>query len=125
MNDPLCTETETTSQPSTTISSDDFVLNHTKCALFLCLLHLSHADEKRIMNSNKYIYLIYKCHKCPMYAFGLLETLVQSNVLLTDRKAHELIWNRTVNYRGEVDSNFSNDLNIEHPNKLFKDDLVE
>ena len=127
MNDPLYTEIETTSQPSSTISSDDFVLNHTKCALFLCLLHLNHADAiklgdgKRIMNSNKHIYLIYKCHKCPKYAFGLLETLVQSSVLLTDRKAHELIWNRTVNYRGEVDSNFPNDLDIEHQNKLFKE----
>ena len=78
-------------------------------------------DGKRMMNSNKHLYLLYKCHSCPKYAYGLLETLIQSNVLLSERKAYELTWIRTVNHRGEVDTNHPNDLDIEHQNKIFKD----
>ena len=66
------------------------------------------------MNSNKHLYLLYKCNNRSKYAYGLLETPVQSYVLLSERKAYELTWNRTVNCRGAVDTNHPNDLDIEH-----------
>ena len=127
VSDPLYKEKEAANEVSTEAPAEDFVLNHTKCALLLCLLHLNHSnaiqmgDGSRIMNSNKHLYLLYKCHNCPKYAYGMLETLVQSNVLLSERKAYELTWNRTVNHRGAVDTNHPNDLDIEHQNKVFKD----
>ena len=127
VSDPLYRDTRTANDQSTEVRAEDFVLNNTKSALLLCLLHLNHSnaiqmgDGNRIMNSNKHLYLLYKCHNCPKYAYGLLETLVQSNVLLSERKAYELMWNRTVNPRGAVDSNHPNDLDIDHQNKIFKD----
>ena len=127
IDDPMYKEFETAIETSRDVSNTDFVLNHTKCALLLSLLHFNHAnaiqmgDGRRIMNSNKHLYLLYKCNNCPKYAYGLLETQVQSNVLLSERKAYELMWNRTVNHRGGVDTNHPNDLDIEHQNKSFKD----
>ena len=99
----------------------------TEALLLLSLLHFNHAnsiqmgDGLRIMNSNKHLYLLYKCHNCPKYAYGLLETQVQRNVLLSERNTYRVTWNKTVNHRGAVDTNHPNDLDIEHQNKSFKD----
>ena len=99
----------------------------TEALLLLSLLHFNHAnsiqmgDGLRIMNSNKHLYLLYKCHNCPKHAYGLLETQVQRNVLPSQRNTYRVTWNRTVNHRGAVDTNHPNDLDIEHQNKSFKD----
>ena len=130
VNDPLYTgtsvETRETSPPE---KENDGVLNYTRTALLLGLLRLNHTDAikmgdgQRIMNINMYLYLLYKINKFPKYAYGILETIAQSKVLLTERLAHRLIWNRTVNHRGKSDSNHPNDLDLEHQNKLFKDQI--
>ena len=52
----------------------------------------------------------------------MLETLLQTKVLLNPRLAYQLIWNRTVNHQGRIDTNHPNDLDLEHCNKVFKDD---
>ena len=115
-------------EPSET--ENDMVINYTKLTLALGLLRLNHndaiamGDGDRIMLVNQYLFFLYKHKKnnCPKYAFGMLETICQSKILLTPRLAHRLKWNRTVNHRGKKDTNHPNDLDIEHCNKIFKDE---
>ena len=115
------------------ISSDlpevhDYLLNHTKLSLALGLLRLNqmdairYGDGDRIMNINQVLYLFYKELGFPKYAYGMLETIAQSKVLLSERMTHCLVWNRTVNHRGDRDLNHPNDLDLEHCNKAFKED---
>ena len=71
-------------------TESDMVLNYTKLAVTLGLLRLNHndpiamGDVDRIMLVNQYLYLIYKHNNCPKYAFGILETIFQSKILLTE-----------------------------------------
>ena len=53
----------------------------------------------------------------------MLELQAQINIFLSPHDAYLLKWNRTVNERGEVDSNYQNDKNLEHQNKVFKSDV--
>ena len=108
--------------------SSDRVQNYSVVALTLDLLKLDHddaikmGDGDRILRLDPIMYLFYKTFNCTKYAYGMQETLLQSKVLLSDRLAHRLIWNRVVNHRGQKDSNHTNDLDIEHCNKTFKDE---
>lgn len=119
----LCNKLQQTSQ-----DQEDGILSYTKLTLTLSLLRLNHndaisyGDGKRIMLVNNFLLLLYKINNCPKYAFGILETVCQTKILLSERMAHRLIWNRTVNHRGLIDSNHPNDLDIEHCNKVFKDE---
>ena len=116
------------SELTSTDTSEDSVLNYTKVSLTLGLLKLNHddairmGDGERILRLNKVLYLFYKKFNCSKYAYGILETLLQTQVLLSERLAHRLIWNRTVNNSGKVDSNLPNDLDLEHCNRIFKDE---
>ena len=47
----------------------------------------------------------------------------QLNATLAPRLSHELVWNRTCNPRGGPGNNVELDLNLEHLNRIFKDDL--
>ena len=126
--DPLYDEASTATEKSENSSDDDLVLKYTKLSLTLGLLRLNHndaislGDGDRIMQVNQYLYLLYKRFGCPKYAFGILETICQSKILLSERLAQRLIWNRCVNYRGKVNTNHPNDLDLEHCNKIFKDE---
>ena len=119
-------QSETTKHHGTT--DEDHVLNYSKLSLTLGLLKLNHVDAirmgdgERIIRLDKVFYLFYKAFNCSKYAYGLLETMLQTKVLLSERLAHRLIWNRTVNNNGQLDSNLPNDLDIEHCNKVFKDE---
>ena len=107
---------------------EDRVRNYSQLILTLGLLRLDHndaihmGDGERIMVINQFLMMYYKACHCPKYAYGILETIAQTKVLLTERMAHRLIWNRTVNHRGEFSSNHPNDLDIEHCNKIFKEE---
>ena len=122
------TGTNGSQEPSTKTEEEDMILNYTKLALTLSLLRMNHndalemGDGERIMAVNLYLYLLYKTNKCPKYAYGLLETNCQARILLSPRMAHRLIWNRTVNHRGKKNSNHPNDLDLEHCNRVFKDE---
>ena len=130
VDDPLYNNSSA-EQSETTLPNDnkDRVLEYTKAAILLGLMRKNHSDAikmgdgQRIIDMNMYLCLLYKMNKCPKYAYGILETIAQSKVLLTPRLAHQLIWNRTVNHRGKPDTNHPNDLDIEHQNKLFKDQI--
>ena len=126
--DPLFSSVEKGEQATETSSSDG-ILNYTKQCLLLGLLRLNHndairmGDGQRIMDVNMYLCLLYKINNCTKYAYGMLETIAQTKALLTERLAYQLIWNRTVNHQGKIDTNHPNDLDIEHQNKLFKDQV--
>ena len=129
VQDPLYTPTEGSEPADSTETEKDGILNYTRAALLLGLLRLNHTDSikmgdcQRNIEIDMYLYLLYKTNNFPKYAYGILETIVQSKVLLTERLAHRLIWNRTVNNRGKQDTNHPNDLDLEHQNKLFKDQI--
>ena len=103
------------------------MLNYTIVSLTLGLLKLNHNDAIRmgdgecILRLDKVFYLFYKAFSFTKYAYGILETVLQTSVLLSERLAHRLVWNRTVNNSGKVDSNLPNDLDLEHCNRIFKD----
>ena len=125
--DQIRTKAKTTKETQLSPSQDG-ILNFSKVCLTIGLLKLDHddairlGDGERILRLDMIMYLYYKkCH-CTKYAYGMLETLLQTKVLLSPRLAYQLIWNRTVNHQGRIDSNHPNDLDLEHCNKVFKDE---
>ena len=109
-----------TKRPQLSASKDD-ILNYSKA----CLTYddaIKLGDGERILRLDMIMYLYYKkCH-FTKYSYGMLETLLQTNVLLSLRLAYQLIWNRTVNHQGRIDTNHPNDLDLEPCNKVFKDE---
>ena len=107
-------------------SSEDGVLNYACNALSLGLIARSfvdarqHGDGRRIMRLYKFLLLFFKLEGRTKYSYYSLYTLAQAFYLLPPSLAHELVWNRTNNTRGKVDSNVENDRIVEHHNKTFK-----
>ena len=105
-----------------------FPFNYKKVSLALELLKLNHddairkRDEERILRLDKVFELFYKAFNCTKYVYWILETVLQTSVLLSERLAHRLIWNRTVNNSEKVYSNLPNDLDLEHCNCFFEDE---
>ena len=113
----------------TRIEDEDHVYNYTRLLLILLLLLHNHdnairlGDGARLIRLYKFFYLYFKVSHCPKYAYGTLELLAQVNHLLSPRMAHYLTWNRFVNHKGKLDTNLPMDLEVEHDNKYFKDDI--
>ena len=109
---------------------DDKVRNYTHQLLLMLLLRLDHndaikyGDGDRVIRLYKYFCLYFKVSNCPKYAFAMLQLQAQVNALLSPRLAHSLTWNRFVNHQGKPDTNHPMDLEIEHDNKLFKNDCL-
>lgn len=117
------------SQPATEQSQTvDKVRNYTHQLLILLLLRLDHNDSikhgdgERVIRLYKYFCLYFKVSNCPKYSFAMLQLQAQVNALLSPSLAHSLTWNRFVNHQGKPDTNHPMDLEIEHDNKLFKND---
>ena len=106
----------------------DYIYNYTCVSLMLCLIRwehndaIKHADGEMILLVDKFLTLIYKISQCPKYAFAMLETQCQVSILLSPRDAFLFKWNRTVNHRGEENTNFPNDQDLEHQNAVFKNE---
>ncbi|XP_048238711.1 uncharacterized protein LOC125372507 [Haliotis rufescens] len=115
--------------PPVKTSYKSSVYDYTKLCLTLGLLRLNHndairfGDGERLLRLAKFFCLYYKGGKCPKYAFALLETTAQAQCLLSERQAERFVWNRTVNHQGKIDTNHPNDLDLEHCNKVFKEDV--
>ncbi|CAG2190496.1 unnamed protein product [Mytilus edulis] len=124
--DPLFAKEKVSSGKDNENESDG-VSAYTKLVLTLGLLRMDHndaihmGDGSRMLRIDQFLVLYYKYCHCTKYAFGTLETIAQTEVLLTERQAHRLIWNRTVNHKGDANTNHPNDLDVEHCNKVFKD----
>ena len=110
-------------------TGEDYVYNYTHQVLVLLLLQMNHnnainlGDGARVVRLYKFFYLYFKISSCPKYAYATLELLAQVNGLLTPRMAYSLTWNRFVNHQGQMDSNQPMDLDLEHDNKRFKNDI--
>ncbi|XP_031553857.1 uncharacterized protein LOC116290877 [Actinia tenebrosa] len=81
-------------------------------------------DGERIIRCWKFLLLIFKCYNHNKYALATLQLLANINTMLTPRKAHSLIWNRTVNNKGGKGNNISLDLRMEHIVHLHKEMLA-
>ena len=116
-------------EPTINKEDEDHVYNYTRLLLILLLLLHNHdnairlGDGARVLRLYKFFYLYFKVSHCPKYAYGTLELLAQVNHLLSPRMAHCLTWNRFVNHKGKLDTNLPMDLEVEHDNKYFKDDI--
>ncbi|KAL5009102.1 hypothetical protein ScPMuIL_014683 [Solemya velum] len=105
--------------PESKTTETNSVFNYTRLFMVLSLLRLNHndviqmGDGERIMLVNRYLYLFYKKVGFVKYAVGLLESLAQTQVLLSPRMAYRLLWNRTVNHQGKAGCNHPN-----HPRTL-------
>jgi hypothetical protein len=110
-------------------NSEDKVYNYTHQVLVLLLLQMNHndainiGDGGRVIRLYKFFYLYFKISNCPKYAYATLELLAQVNGLLSPRMAYSLTWNRFVNHQGRLNSNHPMDLDLEHDNKCFKNDI--
>ena len=82
-------------------------------------------DGKRIIRLYKFLLLFFKLESRNKYAFYSLYTSSQVYHLLPPKIAHELVWNRTTNCRGQIDTNVENDRTCEHHVKSFKMDCKE
>lgn len=106
--------------------SEDYKLNYHKAKLKFGMLLMDindairEADGVRLVNIYKFALLIYKCYGHTKYAYTTLLFLVNVHGLLTQEKAHNLIWNRFCNTQGKQGTNISLDLRLEHLNKLLK-----
>ena len=112
-------------------SDEDGVYNYSCNALGLGLLAKNfvdarkHGDGERIIRLYKFLLLYFRLEHQTKYSYYILYTLCQVHQLLPPKLAHELVWNRTNNSRGLVDSNVENDRTVEHHNKYFKMDCKD
>ena len=104
----------------------DPVYNYTCVSITLCLLRwehndaISYGDGERILMCDKLLTLIYRVSRCPKYAHAMIENQCQASILLSPRDAELFVWNRTVNHKGDPNTNFPNDQDLEHQNLVFK-----
>ena len=107
--------------------AQDRVLNYLKCALGMGMIALDFndarevGDEGRIIQLYRLLLLHCKAGNKPKYSYQILRFLAQVKCFLTPRLAYELIWNRTLNTKGQADSNAELDRSLEHRDKIFKE----
>ena len=109
---------------------DDCIYNYACARLGLgLLLHnfddsVREGDGERTLRCWKFLMLIYKCYNHTKYAVAALQLLANVNAMLSPRKAHSLVWNRTINNKGGKGKNISLDLRMEHIVHLHKEMLA-
>ena len=80
-------------------------------------------DGERLMRCWKFYMLHFKADSRTKYAVEAFNLIAQVNATLTPLMAHRLVWNRTCNMRGGEGNNKPLDLQNEHLNRIFKDDI--
>lgn len=116
--------------PKTDKKETDHIYNYACARLGLgLLLHnfddaVKEGDGDRIIRCWKFLLLIFKSYNHNKYALAALQLLANIKAMLTPRKAHSLIWNRTVNNKGRKGKNISLDLRMEHIVHLHKEMLA-
>lgn len=110
--------------------AEDCIYNYACARLGLgLLLHnfddaVKEGDGERILRCWKFLLLIFKCYNHHKYALASLQLLANVNAMLSPRKAHSLVWNRTINNKGGKGKNISLDLRMEHIVHLHKEMLA-
>ena len=109
-------------------AQEDSIFNYSCSALSLCLLFRNFedarqlADGERLIRLYKFLMLYFKLVEKTKYAYHSFRLLAQVKCLLSPRLSHQLIWNRCVNNSGKIDSNVEIDREIEHHNRVFKEE---
>ena len=80
-------------------------------------------DGKRTCRLWKFLMLHFKTNGRTKYALEAFNLTAQLNALLSPQLAHQLMWNRTCNTKGGQGKNKELDLQNEHINRVFKDDI--
>ena len=80
-------------------------------------------DGERLLRCWKFFVLHFKEDSRTKYAIEAFNLVGQVNATLTPQMAHKLTWNRTCNIRGGEGNNLPLDLQNEHLNRTFKDDI--
>ena len=80
-------------------------------------------DGVRTIRCWKFFLLYFKNDGRTKYALEAFKLIAQTSAMLTPRKAHQLIWNRSCNSKGGTGKNVPLDLKNEFLNAVFKTDL--
>ena len=80
-------------------------------------------DGRRLLRCWKFLLIHFKANGRTKYALEAFRLIAQTSALLSPRKAHQLIWNRTCNPNGGNGNNIPLDLNNEFLNRVFNDDI--
>ena len=76
-------------------------------SLFLCLLTKDfedarkHGDGERILRLMKFMMLLFRCDGKFKYGYHILHHIAQVKVFLPAKLAHDAVWNRFINHRGQ------------------------
>jgi L1 cell adhesion molecule like protein len=110
-----------------TIPDEDHVYNYGCVTISLGLLlrnfhdAVHEGDGNRIVRVWKFLLLLFRGYNKTKYAYAALHLQAEIKALLSESKAHELIWNRTVNDRYGSGNRKSNDLKMENLNLIAKE----
>ena len=80
-------------------------------------------DDERLMRCWKFFMLHFKADSRTKYTVEAFNLIGQVSATLTPRMAYRLVWNRTCNLRGGEGNTILLDLQNEHLNRTFKDDI--
>lgn len=104
----------------------DKVYLYEKYLLSVGLFYLEYADAikegdgTRVLRCWRYMLPMFVSSGKRNYAIESMKLLMQHDYLLSQREAAELIWSRFINVHGYAGRNISNDLHMEHLNRVVK-----
>ena len=81
---------------------------------------IKEGDGNRILRYWKFLLIIFKSSRNYNYAKDAVNPLLSHRYLLSDRKAAQLLWSRTINTKGRQGCNIPMDLHMEHLNRTLK-----
>lgn len=108
---------------------EDYKLNYATAILGMGLLARNfhdasrESDGDRLIRCWKFFLLHFKVDGRVKYAVEAVNLLAQVNGLLPPGMAHQLIWNRTCNLKGGAGHNIPLDIQMEHFNRVFKENI--
>ena len=80
-------------------------------------------DGFRVLRCWKYLTPLFKATRHKNYALEGANFLTQYYYILPPRQAHQLLWSRFVNTRGQAGHNIPCDLHLEHLNRICKSSI--
>ncbi|VDI38279.1 Hypothetical predicted protein [Mytilus galloprovincialis] len=127
----FCCEGCRTSKKTITDSNNDSVFEYSCMLLYRGLKEIAHHNAIRKNNGLKLIdywkndlFQFYELHHTKYFLCAhQLITDVSGGV--SERLGHQLVWNRTVNMKGENNSNIEMDLQMEFFNREFKESIKD
>ena len=106
---------------------EDYKLNYATAVLGMGMLSRNfhdasrEGDGERLIRCWKFFMLHFKVDGRVKYAVEAINLIAQVSGLLPPAMRHQLIWNRTCNLTGGAGKNTPLDLQMEHLNRVFKE----